>query len=160
MVSCFLGVLLGELFYHKLEIEKEPHLQPLDNKRSHLRSTVTSSGERLDIKAGGFWARGVMAFFDVRVAHINSKCYQSKPTFKVFNPLNPGAFCEKGVSWTFWWFLRWILVKLPLIWSKIHLHHHSLTFLPLASRFATFWLGHAQKSNLEIVFGRESDLCL
>ena len=29
-----------------------------------------------------------------------------------FNPLTPGAFCEKGVSWTFWWFLGWISVKL------------------------------------------------
>ena len=54
----------------------------------------------------------------------------------VINPLTPGAFCEKGVSWTFWWFLGWILVKLPLIWSKMHLHHDSLAFLPLASRFA------------------------
>ena len=38
-------------------------------------------------------------------------------------------------------------MKLPLIWSKMHLHHDSLVFLPLASRFATFSLGHARKSN-------------
>ena len=38
----------------------------------------------LDIKAGGFWARGVTAFFHVRVTHVNSKCYQSKPTSEVF----------------------------------------------------------------------------
>ena len=38
----------------------------------------------MDIKAGGFWARGVTAFFDVRVTHVNSKCYQSKPTSEVF----------------------------------------------------------------------------
>ena len=48
-----------------------------------LRSAVTSSEARLDIKAGGFWARGVTAFFDVRVTHVNSKCYQSKPTSEV-----------------------------------------------------------------------------
>ena len=36
------------------------------------------------IKAGGSWARGVTAFFDVRVTHVNSKCYQSKPTSEVF----------------------------------------------------------------------------
>ena len=53
-------------------------------KRFHLRSAVTSSEARLDIKAGGFWARGVTAFFDVRVTHVNSKCYQSKPTSEVF----------------------------------------------------------------------------
>ena len=56
----------------------------------------------------------------------------------IFNPLNPGAFCEKAVSWTFWWFLGSISVKLPLIWSKPLLHHDSLAFLPLASRFETF----------------------
>ena len=54
------------------------------------------------------------------------------------NPLNPAAFCEKGVSWTFWCFLGWISAKLASIWSKMHLHHDSLAFLPLASRFATF----------------------
>ncbi|CAH3156245.1 unnamed protein product, partial [Porites evermanni] len=65
-------------------VEIEPRLQPLDNERFHLRSAVTSSDARLDIKAGGFWARGVTAFFDVRVTHVNSKCYQSKPTSEVF----------------------------------------------------------------------------
>ena len=65
-------------------VEIEPRLQPLDNERFHLRSDVTSSEARLDIKAGGFWARGVTAFFDVRVTHVNSKCYQSKPTSEVF----------------------------------------------------------------------------
>ena len=65
-------------------VEIEPRLQPLDNERFHLRSAVTSSEARLDIKAGGFWARGITAFFDVRVTHVNSKCYQSKPTSEVF----------------------------------------------------------------------------
>ena len=54
-------------------VEIEPRLQPLDNERVNLRSAVTSSEARLDIKAGGFWARGVTAFFDVRVTHFNSK---------------------------------------------------------------------------------------
>ena len=54
------------------------------------------------------------------------------------NPLNPGAFCEKGVSSTFWWFLGWISAKLASIWSKMHLHHGSMAFLPPASRVATF----------------------
>ena len=56
----------------------------MDNERFHLRSTVASSEARLDIKAGGFWARGETAFFDVRVMHVNSKYYQSKPTLEVF----------------------------------------------------------------------------
>ena len=38
-------------------VEIEPRLQPLDNEPFHLRSAVTSSEARLDIKAGGFWAR-------------------------------------------------------------------------------------------------------
>ena len=65
---------------------------------------------------------------------------------KNFNPLTPGAFCQKIVFWTFWWFSGWISAKLASIWSKRHLQHSSLPFLPLASRFTTFWLGHAQKS--------------
>ena len=35
-------------------VEIEPRLQPLDNERFNLRSAVTSSEARLDIKAGGF----------------------------------------------------------------------------------------------------------
>ena len=77
----------------------------------------------------------------------------------LFNPLTPRAFCEKGVSWTFWWFLGWTSVKFPSISSKMHLHHDSLVFLPLASPFATYSLRHVQKSKFWD-FGRESDLCL
>ena len=65
-------------------VEIKPRLQPLDNERFHLKSAVSSSVARLDIKAGGFWARRVTAFFDVRVTHVNSKCYQSKTTSEVF----------------------------------------------------------------------------
>ena len=52
-------------------VEVEPQLQPLDNERFNLRSAVTSPEARLDLKAGGFWSRGVKAFFDVRVTHVN-----------------------------------------------------------------------------------------
>ena len=50
-------------------VEVESRLQPLDNERFDLRTTTTSPETRLDIKAGGFWLRGVTAFFDVRVTH-------------------------------------------------------------------------------------------
>ena len=30
-----------------------------------------------------------------------------------FNPLTPGAFRQKLISWTFWRFLGWILARLP-----------------------------------------------
>ena len=58
---------------HNAEIE--PRLQPLANERLHLR---------LDIKVGGFWSRGVRAFFVVRVTHVNSKCYHNKTISEVF----------------------------------------------------------------------------
>ncbi|XP_068723901.1 uncharacterized protein [Montipora capricornis] len=65
-------------------VEVEPQLQPLDNERFNLRSAVTSPEARLDFKAGGFWSRGVTAFFDVRVTHVNSKCNQGKTTSTIF----------------------------------------------------------------------------
>ena len=64
--------------------EIEPQLQPLDNERFNLRSAVTSPEARLDFKAGGFWSRGVTAFFDVRVTHANSKCIRGKTTSTIF----------------------------------------------------------------------------
>ena len=44
-------------------VKVEPQLQPLDNERFNLRSTVISPEARLDMKAGGFWSRGPTAFF-------------------------------------------------------------------------------------------------
>lgn len=61
-------------------VQVEPHLQPLDNEAMNLRSATTSSDARLDVKADGFWSRGVTAFFDVRVTHVNSKTNQGKST--------------------------------------------------------------------------------
>ena len=52
-------------------VEVQPQLQPLSNERFNLRRAVTSPQARLDFKAGGFWSRGVTAFFDVRVTHVN-----------------------------------------------------------------------------------------
>ena len=42
--------------------------------------------------------------------------------------------------------LRLDIGQISFIWSKIHLQHDSLPFLPLALRFATYWLRCAQKS--------------
>ena len=61
-------------------VEVEPQLQPLDNERFNLRSAVTSPEARLDFNAGGFWSRGVTAFFDVKITQVNSKCNQGKIT--------------------------------------------------------------------------------
>jgi len=62
---------------------------------------------------------------------------------------------QKSVFWTFWRFSGWLSARLALILAKMHLQHDSLPFLPLASRFVRFWLGHARPmplgfSNFEI----------
>ena len=44
-------------------VQVESHLEPLDNEVMKLRSATTSSDAILDVKAGGFWSRGVTAFF-------------------------------------------------------------------------------------------------
>ena len=44
-------------------VEVEPQLEPLDNERFNLRTTVTSPETRLYFKVWGFWSRGVTAFF-------------------------------------------------------------------------------------------------
>ena len=65
-------------------VQAEPKLIPLNDEKFKLKSTTTSQDARLDIKAGGFWQRGVTAFFDVRVSHVNSKCNQNKSTSTIF----------------------------------------------------------------------------
>ena len=65
-------------------VESEPHLQPLDNETFTFRTANTSEEARLDIKAGGFWSKGVNAFFDVRVSHINSPSNQNRTTKQIF----------------------------------------------------------------------------
>ena len=76
-------------------VEVEPQLQPLDNARFNLRSAVTSPKARLDFKAEGFWSRGVTAFFDVRVTHVNSKCNKGKTT--------SALFIKEQEDWTLKW---------------------------------------------------------
>ena len=65
-------------------VEVEPRFQPTDTERFYLRTTTTSPEARLDIKAGEFWSRGLTAFFDVRVTHVNSRSNQGKPKTMIF----------------------------------------------------------------------------
>ena len=65
-------------------MEVQRLLQPLNNKRLNLTSAIRHPDARLDMKAGGFWLRGVTAFFEVRVTHVNSKSNQGKPTADIF----------------------------------------------------------------------------
>ena len=96
------------------------------------------------------WRTGMMKQVKPVVMNVSRGMYNQKNPvsvyFELFNPLTPETFCKKCVFFTFWWFLGWILAKLPLIRSKMRLQHKSLPFLPPASRFSALWLGHAQKS--------------
>ena len=60
------------------KVEVEPQLHPLDYERFNLRTAVTSPEARLDFEAGGFWSRGVTAFFDVRVTHVTPSATREK----------------------------------------------------------------------------------
>ena len=85
-------------------VEVQPQLQPLDNERFSLRSTVRSPEARLDFRAGGFQSRGVTAFFDVRVTHVNSKCTQGKTTSTIFKePRRRKSGSNNRGCWTLKW---------------------------------------------------------
>ena len=65
-------------------VESEPRMIPLDNEKFRLKTTKRSEEARPDIKAGSFWSKGVNAFFDVRVTHVNSQSNQGLSTDKIF----------------------------------------------------------------------------
>ena len=76
-VRNLLTSLIGKVW---TKVEVEAQLQPLDNEGFKIWSAVTSPEARWDFKAGGFWSRGVTAFFYVRVTHVNPKCKQGNTT--------------------------------------------------------------------------------
>jgi len=64
----------------------------------------------------------------------------------ITSPIDSWSFLQKMHFLDILAVSGWISAKLALIWLKMHLQHDSLPFLPLASRFMTFWLGHVLKS--------------
>ena len=48
-----------------------------------LRSTNIEDDSRLNVKARGFNRQGQVAFFDIRIAHLNAESNNSQPTEKV-----------------------------------------------------------------------------
>ena len=62
--------------------EQNPPLQPLTGEQ--VDSTNCDEGARLDISARGFWQRGELAFFDVRVFNPFAKTHLSKKLENVF----------------------------------------------------------------------------
>ena len=78
----------------------EPPLQPLSRER--LGEGVNTDDEaRLDVAARGFWGRGEMAFFDVRIfnpfakSHLNSKL---ETVFKAQENLKKKAYNERVIK--------------------------------------------------------------
>ena len=116
-VRKLLTSLIGKVYTN---FEVEAQLQPLDNERFNLRSAVTSPEARLDFKAGGFWSRGVTAFCDVRVTHVNSKCKQGKATSTIFKDQEkekkPKYQQRDGIFHPFsFWNQRWDGSRLQLL---------------------------------------------
>ena len=65
------------------DVRIEPDLQPLSGET--LRATANQDDEaRLDIAARGFWQRGEMAFFDVRVFNPYAKSHMDQKLETVF----------------------------------------------------------------------------
>ena len=58
------------------------------------------------MKREGFWSRGVTAFFDVRVTHVNSKCNQGKATSTIFKEQQEE---KSGSTNRECWTLKWDL---------------------------------------------------
>ena len=74
-------------------VEIEPQIQPLDNERFHFRSAVTSSEAGWTSKQEALGKRSYGIFY-VRVTHVNSKCYKSKPTSEVFKEQEEEKKCK------------------------------------------------------------------
>jgi len=66
------------------DVHVEPHLQQVTGE--DLPPTANTENEaRLDVAARGFWQRGEMAFFDVRVFNPFAKSHMSSKLETVFN---------------------------------------------------------------------------
>ena len=67
----FTAEILSECYH---DVHVEPILTPLTGENFPL-STITKDEARVDVAARGVWAKGQMAFFDVRVFNPTAKSY-------------------------------------------------------------------------------------
>ena len=65
-------------------VEREPHLQPVTGE-VFTRSTNTGDEARLDLKARGFWRRGQVAFFDIRITHPNAPTSKNQTVEQIYH---------------------------------------------------------------------------
>ena len=54
------------------DVESEPQLQPVVDKRGYLASAILNDDARLDVRARGFWREGQNSFFDVRITNADT----------------------------------------------------------------------------------------
>eukprot|EP00794_Sanderia_malayensis_P014696 gene14696-biopygen11793 len=78
-----------DLFAHLMkevynDVKVEPHLQPITGE-SLPSSANVSLEARLDVSARGFWQRGQLAFFDVRVINPFAKSHMSQKLSTAFS---------------------------------------------------------------------------
>ena len=66
------------------DVEREPHLQPITGK-VFTRSTKIGDEARLDLKARGFWRRGQVAFFDIRITHPNAPASRDQTLEQIYH---------------------------------------------------------------------------
>ena len=60
------------------DIDIEPQLLPITGKKFSNRTSNTSNEGRVDTQSRGFWVRGQVAFFDVRVFDTIANRYLNK----------------------------------------------------------------------------------
>ena len=65
-------------------VEREPNLQPVTGE-VFTRSTNTEDEARLDLKARGFWRRGQVAFFDIRMTHPNAPTSRDQTVEQIYH---------------------------------------------------------------------------
>ena len=77
------NLLAGALQKVCKNVQVEPPLLRLEGEQLH-RSANTSNEARLDIKGSDFWMTGQVAFFDVRVTHVNAATHADKESCDIF----------------------------------------------------------------------------
>ena len=80
-IKDFLTILLNKVCH---DVQSEPQLIPVTNEHMRLKTANTNDQSRLDIKANDFWRRGLTAFFDIRVTHVNSQSNKNQETPAIF----------------------------------------------------------------------------
>ena len=61
-------------------VKAEPHLTNLSGEELAYKTAIKGDDARADIKARGFWRRGVDAYFDVSFANVNAESYKDLDT--------------------------------------------------------------------------------